>query len=212
MKKIVKVIASAVVFTATSFIGFAQNAYESAVKFGKKNENAVVIDFNKPGNIVEAALKDRLSKEGLGKSKSKSGYTLHAGSIWKTISNDKLDIYYKVESKKERSTVMFLLSKGYDNFITSGSDVAVIENTKTFLNSLAQSIDAYQLGVDTKTQEDAVKKAEKAYESSVSDGKSLLNDKEKIEKRIAENAKDQETKLKVVEEEKSKLNSIKSNN
>ncbi len=107
---------------------------------------------------------------------------------------------------------MFLLSKGYDNFITSGTDVAVIENTKTFLNSLAQSIDAYQLGVDTKTQEDAVKKAEKAYESSVSDGKSLLNDKEKIEKRIAENAKDQETKLKVVEEEKSKLKSIKSNN
>lgn len=209
MKKIINLVAASIMLTATSIASYAQNAYESSVKFSKTNENAVVIDFNKPGNIVEAALKDRLDKEGLGKSKSKNGFTYYAGTIWKSVSADKLDIYFKVDSKKERSTVMLLMSKGYDNFITSGSDATVIENGKAFLNSLGQSIDAYQLGVDIKAQEEAVKKAEKAYSNSVDNGKSLLSDKEKIEKKIAENEKEQAEKSKILEEEKRKLEIVK---
>jgi hypothetical protein len=208
MKNTIKSIALVLAIAATG-TATAQNAHESSVKFNKTNENAVVADFNKPAEVVEAALKDRLEKEGLGKMKSTKGFMSYAGTLWNSVSSDKLDVYFKVDGKKDKSTVSVLVSKGYDNFITSGSDAKTIDNVKAFLNGFVTYTNSYQLGLDIKAQEEAIKKAEKAYSNSVDNNKDLLAQKEKLEKRIAESNNEQILKQKALDEEKKKLNDLK---
>src|SRR6218665_2010544 len=165
----------------------AQNAHESSVKFNKTNENAVVADYEKPADIVEAALKKQLESEGLTKGKNSKGYLTFSGIQWSKVSNEKVDVYFKVEGKKEKSTVTVFISKGYDNFISSGSDSRAIDNVKGFLNGLVHHATAHQHSLNIAAQEEAIKKAEKAYNSSSESGKDLIAQKEKLEKRIAEN-------------------------
>jgi hypothetical protein len=205
IKSIALVLAIAVTGTAT-----AQNAHESSIKFNKNAENAVVADFDKPAEVVEAALKDRLEKEGLGKMKTTKGFMSYAGTLWNSVSSDKLDLYFKVEGKKDKSTVSVLVSKGYDNFITSGSDAKTIENVKAFLNGFVKYTNSYQLTLDIKAQEEAIKKAEKLYSNSVDNNKDLLSQKEKLEKKIAESNNEQILKQKALDEEKKKLTDLKS--
>lgn len=208
MKKILLsltwVLALAVGGTAT-----AQNAHESSVKFNKTNENAVVADYEKPAEIVEAALKKQLESEGLAKGKNSKGYLTFSGVKWSKVSNEKVDVYFKVEGKKEKSTVTVFISKGYDNFISSGSDSRSIDNVKGFLNGLVHHANAHHHSLNIAAQEEAIKKAEKAYNSSSQNGKELMAQKEKLEKRIAENSNEATQKQKSLEEEKQKLETLK---
>lgn len=208
MNKAIKSIALVLAIAATG-TATAQNAHESSVKFNKTTENAVVADFDKPADVVEAALKNRLEKEGLGKMKSTKGFMSYPGTLWNSVSSDKLDVYFKVEGKKDKSTVSVLVSKGYDNFITSGSDAKTIDNVKAFLNGLREYTNSYQLTLNIKEQEEAIKKAEKAYSSSMENNKDLLAQKEKLEKRIAESNNEQVLKQKALDEEKKKLDELK---
>jgi len=204
-----KILTSLTLVCALALSVSAQNAHESSVKFNKTNENAVVADFDKPAEVVEAALKDRLDKEGLGKMKTSKGFMSYAGTLWNSVSTDKLDIYFKVEGKKNKSTVSVLVSKGYDNFITTATDAKTIENVKTFLNSLVNYTNTYQLGLNIKEQEELVKKAEKTWSSSVDNNKDLLSQKEKLERKIAESNNEQVLKQKALDEEKKKLADLK---
>lgn len=188
----------------------AQNAREASIKFHKTNQNAVVADYEQPAEVVEAALKDRLEKEGLGKMKSSKGFMAYTGVLWQAVSTDKLDVYFKVDGKKDKSSITVLVSKGYDNFVSSGSDGQIVSNVKSFLNSFMDHANAYRLALDIKTQEEVIRKAEKALSSATDNNKDLLAQKEKLEKRIAESNNDQLLKQKALEEEQRKLSGLKS--
>ena len=187
----------------------AQNAHESSVKFDKNNENAIVADYNKPADIVEAALKKQFESEGLSKSKSKSGYTYFSKVTWNKVGSQSADIYYKVEGKKEKSTVTVLVSKGYNNFISSGSDASAVDNVKAFLNDLSRHADVHQHTLIIKAQEEAVAKAEKAFSNSADNNKDLMAQKEKLEKKIAESTNEQTLKQQALDAEKKKLTDLK---
>jgi hypothetical protein len=187
---------------------YAQNAREASVRFNKTNENAVVADYDKSGEIVEAALRKQLEKDGLVKAKNSKGFLTFQGVNWKTVSADKLDVYFKIENKKGKSTVTAFLSKGYDNFLHSGSDPKAIEQLKEFLNGLDQHAQIHQHSLNVKAQEEAVAKAEKAYNASNTAAKDLQHEKEKLEKKIADNANEAAARLKALEEEKQKLMSL----
>lgn len=204
-----KVFASLAIAFAITGAAQAQNAHEAAVKFNKTTENAVIADYDKPADMVEAALKDRLEKDGLGKMKSSKGFMGYAGTLWNTVSTDKLDLYFKVEGKKDKSTVTVLISKGYDNFITSASDARTIDNVKAFLNDFMTYANSYQLGLNIKAQEENIKKVEKTFNNSVDNNKDLLAQKEKLERKIAESNNDQILKQKSLDEEKQKLANLK---
>lgn len=200
-----------------SFVGlifsmsvFAQNARETIVKFKKVNQTAVVADYEAPKKIVEDALKARLDKAGLGKRKTSKGYMTYTGTIWQEITTDKVDVYVKVSGKKDKSSIEVLVSKGYDNFINSGNDAFATENIKTFLNNFVSELSFHQLGLDIKKQEDAVKKAEKEAADAIAEAKRLESEREKIEKRMAENKTQQELKNRSVEEQKALLQELKS--
>ena len=173
----------------------AQNAREATAKFNKTNPAAVVADYDQPVDLVKTVLKERLEKEGLGKMKSVNGFMRYSGVTWQSVSSDKMDAYFKVDGKKGKSTITVLVSKGYDNFITSGSDARTIENVKAFLNGFGEQVIAYQRALDIEAQEEAVKKAEALQ-------KKAAEQQARLEKEHAE-------KQKALEAEKQKLNNIK---
>jgi hypothetical protein len=208
MKKTILFLCS-VYALCTGMTAQAQNAHEASVKFNKTNQNAVVADYSQPAEVVEAALKDRLEKEGLGKLKTAKGFLACNGVQWSTVSSDKIDVYFKVEGGKDKSSIQVLVSKGYDNFISSGSDSKTIDNVKGFLNSFMKHASAYQLSLNIKEQEEVTRKAEKAYAGTLESSKELLAQKEKLEKKIIENNNEQLLKQTALNAERQKLAELK---
>lgn len=207
MKKTLKLLSLAFVLGISGNI-FAQDARETSAKINKANQNAVVASYNQPAAVTEAALKERLSKEGLSKMKSSGGYMVYSGVIWSPVSADKMDVYFKVEGKKDQSTITVLASKGYDNFVSSVNDAVTVEQIKKYLNSFGTTAGAYNLGLNIKAQEEVIRKAEKAYNNSVEENKDLLAQKEKIEKKIVESNNEQAQKQKALNDEKTKLTAM----
>lgn len=206
-----KIIALSAIFCASfAFQATAQNAYETLVKYDKANQNAVVAEYELPKEVIEAALKERFEKAGLGKPKNSKGFMTYTGKLWNEVSTAKLDVFAKVEEKKGKSTVQILVSTGNNNFITSGSDANAIQNVKTFMNSFLQDANAYQLKLDIEKQEEIVKKSEKEYNNAVDNGKDLAKEKDKIEKKILENTNEQSLKQRTLDEQRMKLETLKS--
>lgn len=186
----------------------AQDAKEVTVKYNKVPQNAVVATYDQSAEVVTAALKERLPKEGLTKMKSSGGYMIYSGVLWSPVSNDKMDVYFKVDGKKDQSTITVLASKGYDNFVSTSNDPVTVEQIKKYLNGFSVHANAYNLGLNIKSQEEVIRKAEKAYNNSVEANKELLEQKERLEKKIADNNNEQLLKQKALNEEKLKLTSM----
>ncbi len=200
---------SIVTLSAAASHCMAQNAHESSVKFMKGQQNAIVADYDLPGDVVENALKERLDKEGLGKKSSEKGFMAYKAVTWAGIGPDKMDIYVKVDGKDGKSTITLLASKGYDNFVTSANDADKVQKLEAFLNSFTNDAKAYQLKLAVAAQEEVIRKAEKDYKGSVEDGDKLSRDKEKLEKQIAENKNVQGKKETALSSEKGKLEELK---
>lgn len=208
MKKLIVFISTVL---SLSFAATAQNAREATVKYMKGDQNAVIAEYNAPVKVVAEALKNKMSKAGLGKSKSSKGFTTYSGTLWQEVSNDKVDVYYKVVAgkKNQPTTVQFLVSKGYDNFVSSATDATAVNNLKNFLNNLNDEIRLVQFGLDIKAQEEIVKKADEKNENNASEHKKLMKQKEEIEKKIVENENAQKLSQQELDREKAKLEEMK---
>lgn len=209
MKRITSIATVLLASACFSGTAFSQKAYEAQVEYDKEKRTGVVAEYNVEKKTVEEALKERLEKAGLGKPKSSKGFLHYPGVVWKDISTEKIDVYTRVEGKKDNAVVSVLISKGYDNFITSGNDGNIIQNTKKFLDNFNRDITVYQLQLDINKQEAMVKKAEKEYQSSVDKGKDLATDKERLEKKIADNETEQKSLQKELEKAKTALDGLK---
>jgi predicted RNA-binding protein with RPS1 domain len=188
-----------------SAVAIAQQAAESTVEALKAQQPCVTVSYNMNPDVVESALKQKLDNAKLGSGDKSKGYRVYKGVNLPDISPDKIDIYTKVEGKKENATVYFLVSKGYDNFISSKSDPDMFKKVMAYVNTLQADAVSYQLNLDIKAAEEEQAKAEKKYNNSVDDGKDLQSDKTKIEKKIEENKAEQEKLAAELEKAKAKL-------
>jgi hypothetical protein len=193
---------------AISTITQAQST-EGTTEALKAQQPCAMVTYNVSADVMEKALVQRLEKNKLSYDKSK-GFKVYQGVVLPELTTDKVDIYTKVEGKKDNCTVYVLVSKGYDNFVSSKTDEKTFANMKVFLNSMQETANQYQYGLDAEEQANLIKKADKTYNSSVSDGKDLESDKAKIEKKIADNKTEQDNNMKALEAAKAKLVEIKS--
>lgn len=184
------------------------NVHEAAVSFGKASPGAVIAEYDAPASVVEDALKQHMEQAGFRK-KSGKGFIAYKGIAWKEVSAEKADVYFKIDGKGNKSTITVLYSKGYDNFISGSTDSETVNAIKNFLTSFTGDLKKYQLTLNIAQQEDVVKKAEKAYNETVSDGKSLADDKARIERKMADNTYMQSDRQKALDEEKRKLDDLK---
>jgi hypothetical protein len=167
-----------------------------------------VAEYPLSKGLIENALKERLEKAGLKKPKNERGFTYYKEVSWPEVSPSLVDIYTNVEGKGDRSTVQILLSKGYDNFVTTATDAVVAENVKKFMDAFIADALAYQLRLMIAGQEEAIRKAEKAYKDADDDGNKLAREKDKIERQIADNSREKSKLADALNAEKAKLTDL----
>lgn len=189
---------------------FSQQAYESKVEYLKKTQETFAIDFPYPPSVVEAALVEKLEKMGY-KAKESKGFRVYKGAIISQISSESMDYVFRVErkSRKEKDeAVVFMMVNKADANMMSLLDSDVKTQAKLFLNDMAPYMEAYNLEVEIKNQEEMVTKAEKKLSKLESDGDDLQKKLKKLESDIEENKKDQESQAKEIENQKQILEAM----
>lgn len=189
---------------------FSQQAYESKVEYLKKTQETFAIDFPYPPSVVEAALVEKLEKMGY-KAKESKGFRVYKGAIISQISSESMDYVFRVErkSRKEKDeAVVFMMVNKADANMMSLLDSDVKTQAKLFLNDMAPYMEAYNLEVEIKNQEEMVTKAEKKLSKLESDGDDLQKKLKKLESDIEENKKDQESLAKEIENQKQILEAM----
>ena len=162
----------------------AQNAREVMIRFNKSDRHGWIAEYPYPVKVVENALKERLNF--LGKSRTKKGFVSYQGVDWTELSPKKIDVYYKVDGKRNQSNIYLLISKGYNNFVGAGPDSALAEKIMSFLNGLGPDIQEAERRMNITRQEEVVRQSEEKRNSSQGELDRLTSRRERIEKRISE--------------------------
>ena len=195
-----------VLLTAT--LGFGQS-YEGAVQFQKRAQPAAVIELPYPASLVDAAMNDYLQKKGRSRNNDVKGFTAFRNTL--PIQNDSAnaDLYFKTErkSRKEKEVTMIsLLVKSNDPQLPADSLRHLdMEAAKMYLNNLALAIDAYNLEITIKDQNEAVIKAEAKYKNLSGEGDDLAKKRIELDKKIEDNKTEVQAQMKEVENQKLKL-------
>lgn len=103
------------------------------------------------------------------------------------------DIYFKADRKsrreKDNTILTFLLSNGYEKFLSGAENDSVISNAKQFLNEQQNNVTAFDLEMQISAQDEITKKEDKKLANLSADGVDLVKKKERIESDIQENIK-----------------------
>jgi hypothetical protein len=190
---------------------FAQARYTTA-EFQKVMRPAIVADVPFPEKTISNAIEDKMGKMGY-KGKSVKGFTMYSGVHLNELGSGNYDMYFMVDrvSRKDKgnSTVTLMLSSGFDAFVSDSSDATLINNAKTYMNSLRDMVAAYDLELQIAEQEDVIKKADKKYNGLVDDGTDLQKKKRKIEEQIVENTAAQAAQKTEAEKQRQVLETLK---
>jgi hypothetical protein len=159
MKKIILFLSILVI----SVLSYGQS-YEGTVQYQKQLQPAAIIELPYPPSVVNAAMDDYLSKKGKSRSSDIKGFRTFRNTDAVIGDSTNADLYFKTErkSRKEKQvTVISLLLRPTDaQTNTDNLHYMNIGDARNYLNDLASAIDAYNLEVTIKDQNDAVIKAE----------------------------------------------------
>ena len=193
-------------------------AYEGKIEYDKKKQAAFVIEFPYSPEAVENAFIQKMEKLGYRGKEEKGlfnkdkGFRVYKNAFITDISNKKYDYIINVErkSRKEKDeAVLYLLVMNNDENAINGFDAADMRRGKEFLNNLLPDVEAANLELDIKWQEDVVAKAEKKLRTLQTDKEEMEDKIKKLEKSIEDNVKDQEETKKDIEDQKNILENLK---
>ncbi|HYF31715.1 MAG TPA: hypothetical protein VD993_11410 [Chitinophagaceae bacterium] len=188
-------------------LGYGQ-AYESSVQFQNKVQPAAVIELPYPPSVVNAAMTDYLSKKGRSKSNDVRGFTIFRNTEPVSSDSSNADLYLKTERKSRKEngvTLVSLLVMPKADTGVSNLHYLNMDEARAYLDGLATAIDAYNLELKIKEQNDVVIKAEAKYKSLVADGDELEKKRTELDKKIADNKNNLQHQLVEIENQKQKL-------
>jgi hypothetical protein len=210
----------AIAFAVTQTVS-AQASYTS-VSYDKSSQPALVLDLPYNQSTSEDFIVDNLKKIGYdAETKGKLFWKqnkLNGFYVFKDVRLEGIpqtvDLYFKVDQKskkdKDESIIYLMVGQGENNFISSTSDEATYNAAKTFLNGFVDQSAAYKLDLDIKYQEDAVKTAEKKLDKLHSDEKDMGKKIDQLQRDLKQNREDQKDQEKTIENERKKLEDLKS--
>ncbi len=189
----------------------AQTAYEGKVEYSKKDQETFAIEFPYPPSVVEDALLEKMAAMGH-KAKESKGFRNYKNTVLSKISAESMDYIFRVEKKsrkeKDESVVYMLIYKADANIVPV-MDGVIKDQAKTFLNEMVPYVEAYNLEVQLKAQDDVIAKAIKKQGNLESDLTDLEKKKKKLEENIEENKKDQEKQKVEIEKQRQVLEAMK---
>ena len=215
-----KIIALILVITAGLNSGLTQSSVTS-VSYNKTDQPALMLELPYDESVSEDFIVTNLKKTGYNpETKGKLFWKqnkVNGFYVFKDVRFEGLDapvdLYFKVErigrKSKDESVIYLLVTKGGESFVSSGSDEAVYNAAKKFLNGFVEQSAAFKLDLDIKEQEEAVKDAEKQQSKLENNEKDLIKKIKQLEEDLKNNKKDQEEQLKKIENEKKKLEELK---
>lgn len=203
MKQIYLLLVSA--FTIT--IAASSQSYESNIQYDKKKQQAIAIDYSYSPEAVQNAIIQKMEKMGYRAKEEKGlfnkdkGFLVFKNAYVTEISKDKMDFLIKVERKSRKasdeSTLYMIMTKDGDNALLK-MEPDDINKAKSFLNDMLPAVEAADLEIRIKDQEEAVTKAEKKL-------RDLKDDQLSLEKKLEDNKATQEATQKDIEAQKQAL-------
>ena len=193
-------------------------AYEGSIEFSKKKQDAYVMDYSYPPEAVENALIKKMeslgykTKEEKGMFNKDKGFRIYKAAYITDVSNTSMDYIFKVErkSRKEKDEAqLFMIMMKNDENAARTNDATDAGNAKRFLNDLLPEVEAANLELQIKDQEDVVAKSEKKQKNLEDDLDSMEKRLKKLQDDIEQNKKDQEKQKKDIITQRSALDNLK---
>jgi hypothetical protein len=185
-------------------------AYEGTIQYDKKKQRAIVIDYPYPAEAVQNAIVKKMEllgykpKEEKGLLNKDKGFLIYKNAYVTDISNDRMDYMVKVERKsrkEEDAAVLYIIINKDAQNAMDVLDAYGVDRAKSFLNNMMPDIEAANLELQIKAQEEVIAKAEKKL-------RSLRDDQTSLEKKLQDNKIDQENTQKDIENQKQALGTL----
>ena len=189
---------------------FAQ-AYEDKLTYDKKKQMAIAINYSYSPEAVQNAVIEKFRVMGYKPKEEKGIFNADKGTlIFKNayvmdISAERMDYIVKVERKSRKESdeaVLYMVIQKNDVNALEKMDVSGIGKSKLFLNNLIPDIEAADLELKIKAQEDLALKTEKKI-------KSLEEEQVNLENKLKANAQDQVDSKKNLEDQRKELELLK---
>ena len=214
MKKAILCLVTVFIFSA---VALAQ-AYEGSTEYDKKKQAAIIIEYSYPSEASEGAFMQKLetmgyrAKEEKGLFNKDKGFKVYKGITISDVSSSSMDYIINVErkSRKEKDeSVLYLIILQNGNNMLAASDNELAKNAKAFLNNLEPNVEAFNLELQIKAQQDVVTKAQKKLKTLQDDKESMEKKIQKLQDDIKQNLKDQEDTQKDIENQNKALDTLK---
>jgi len=191
-----------IVLLTGSLTTFAQSS-STSVEFKKSLRPALTLPLVYNPETAEQTILAKLKETGykpekngkfLNKKNKEEGFYKFSGVVLPELSNQKLDLYFKVDpvdnDNTNRSTITLLVSKGYENFVSADVDSATFNASENFLNGFVQNTNVYSINQKLDEQQRNIASSEKKWTE-------LRDRQTKAKNKISE----LEAELKVLQEE-----------
>ena len=193
----------------------------TSVSYNKTEQTGLMLELPYTQDVSEGFIVDNLKKTGyepetkgslFWKNNKINGFYTFKG-VRLEGADQPVDLYFKVDRKskkeKDQSVIYLLVSKGGENFISSGSDEDIYKAAKRFLNGFLEQSAVYKLDLDIKSQEDVVKDAQKKMDKLKEDEKNMNKKIEQLQSDLKKNNEDQQKQQQTIEAEQKKLEDLK---
>jgi hypothetical protein len=202
-----------VLVTVISFSSPAfSQAGETKVEYQKGDRVAATIELPYTAEIVDDAIKQYMEKKG-GKSDHIKSFDVYRSTRLDENDPEIVDVHFKVDRKiykeRESSVIYLLIGRPGENIgARTIDDRFKVTDSKELLNRMAPYIDAYNLDVQIKKQEEVVKKSEKRLLNLKDDQYELEKKLKTLQDKIAMNKNDQTLQTEDLNRQKDALNVI----
>ena len=207
-----------IVFSASICFG---QATPTSVKYNKASRPALTLSLPYSEEIAEGTIVQKLKEIGYNpetkgalfwKKNTVDGYYVFKNVELRNMNRQLVDLYFKVERKgrkdKDQSVIYLLVGQGDDRFVSSETAPQVFEEATNFLNGFTGLSASYKLNVDVQSQEGTVKAAETKYARLQEEENNLLKKIKDLEETLRTNRQNQQNQVKVIENEKRKLEEL----
>lgn len=190
---------------------FSQSG-ETKIEYQKSDKIAAIIELPYTASVVEDAISDYMEKKG-GKSDRYKSFDIYRNTRLDDKDPEIVDVHYKVDRKvakdHETAVVYLLLARPGENVGARATDDRFkVTESKELLNTMAPFIDAYNLDVQIKLQEEVVKKSEKKLLHLKDDQYDLEKKLKNLQDKIAQNKNDQLMQTEDLNRQRDALNAI----
>jgi hypothetical protein len=210
MKRIFLILIAVVMITVAK----AQpQAFESTTDFQKTTQPAAVIELPYSESIVDKAVADYMNRKGM-KGNDTKGFKVFRNYKLRDGQDYMSDLYFKIERKsrkeKDLTVVSLVVGKASEDIKARVSaDNSTLDGARDLLNDMVSSIDAYNLEIQIKDQEEAVKKNQRRYDGLLDDQKDYEKKIKNLQEKLEENRKDQQKQQDEVKKQQSLLETLK---